>query len=155
MSTGYNIISSIFTWFSIARPDPGNKERHVQLGVHLEEVVEMLQEVSGLNPGARELISSALAANHELAEYLKVNQAVIHVQEPSREAFLDSLCDQIVTAVGVAHHHGFDIVGALGEVDRSNWSKFVGGKPVFLAQGKIGKGPGYFKPKLKPYVGRA
>lgn len=148
MAREFHLIQSIFNWFQKARPMPTPKDQHVQLGVHMEEVVEMLAELSGMNPTARELISSAMAANHELAEYLKANQVVVYVNDVNRKDFLDSLCDQIVTAVGVAHHYGFDLLGALNEVDRSNWSKFVDGSPVFLTNGKIAKGPDYFKPDL-------
>jgi predicted HAD superfamily Cof-like phosphohydrolase len=69
-----------------------------------------------------------------------------------RKALLDSLCDQIVTAVGVAHMFGMDISGALSEVNRSNWSKFVEGKPVFNEHGKIAKGPNYTPPDLARFV---
>lgn len=148
MAREFHLIQSIYGWFVKARPMPGDKEMHVQLGVHIEEVVEMLDEVSGMNPTIRALISSAKAANHDLAEYLKANQSVVYVKDTNRVAFLDSLCDQIVTAVGVAHHAGFDIIGGLNEVDRSNWSKFVDGSPIFLENGKIAKGPDYFKPEL-------
>ena len=66
--------------------------------------------------------------------------------------YLDALADGIVTATGMAHMAGMDIVGALGEVNRSNWSKFEDGKPVFNENGKIAKGKDYSKPELKPYL---
>ena len=65
---------------------------------------------------------------------------------------LDSLCDQIVTAIGVAHMLGMDIENALAEVNRSNHSKFEDGKPVFNAQGKISKGVNYTPPKLGKFI---
>ncbi|SSX60346.1 nucleoside triphosphate pyrophosphohydrolase family protein [Actinobacillus lignieresii] len=65
---------------------------------------------------------------------------------------LDALCDQIVTAIGVAHMFGMNIQGALQEVANSNDSKFEDGKPVFNEQGKIAKGKHYFKPNLERFV---
>lgn len=65
---------------------------------------------------------------------------------------LDALCDQIVTAIGVAHMFGFDIQGALQEVANSNDSKFEDGKPVFNEHGKIAKGKNYFKPELAKFI---
>jgi hypothetical protein len=41
-----------------------------------------------------------------------------------------------------------DIVGALREVNRSNYSKFVNGRAVFDENGKIKKGADYSKPDL-------
>lgn len=66
---------------------------------------------------------------------------------------LDALCDQIVTAVGVAHMFGMNIEGALTEVNRSNWSKFVNEAPVFDENGKIAKGPDYTPPDLTEFLG--
>jgi len=45
-----------------------------------------------------------------------------------------------------------NILDGLTEVNRSNWSKFVDGKPLFDENGKIKKGPGYSKPDLSGLV---
>ena len=66
---------------------------------------------------------------------------------------MDALCDQLVTICGVGYMLGFDMLGALAEVNRSNFSKFENGKPVFNEQGKIVKGKHYSKPDLKPFLG--
>ena len=66
---------------------------------------------------------------------------------------LDALCDQIVTAIGVAHRFGFDIQGALAEVNRSNWSKLVDGQFQHDANGKVIKPADYSPPNLAPFVG--
>lgn len=42
-----------------------------------------------------------------------------------KKALLDALCDQIVTALGVGYMMGFDMEGALAEVNRSNYTKFT------------------------------
>jgi predicted HAD superfamily Cof-like phosphohydrolase len=76
----------------------------------------------------------------------------IFTGKQSKIELLDSLADQIVTAIGVAHMFGFDISGALAEVNRSNFSKFEDGKPVFDANGKITKGKNYTPPELTPYI---
>ena len=65
---------------------------------------------------------------------------------------LDSLADQLVTGVGVAHMLRMDIIGALNEVNLSNFSKFVDGIPQFDANRKIIKGPDYFKPNLELFL---
>ena len=41
------------------------------------------------------------------------------------------------------------IVEAVGRVNKSNWSKFVNGKPIFDENGKIAKGPDYVKCDLE------
>lgn len=47
---------------------------------------------------------------------------------------------------------GFDMVGALDEVNKSNWSKFKDGVPAFDENGKIAKADGYFKPDLAKFL---
>lgn len=139
-------IESVKTWFSRAVPNPNEKNCSVQLGVHFEEVGEMLESLGTCNfeSSVLEDLSNDLKSGHLIVEDLKLD----------REELLDALCDQIVTAVGVAHMFGMDIVGALREVDRSNWSKFdESGQPTFDENGKIAKNlETYFKPNLTAFV---
>lgn len=143
-------INNTKQWFEVAVPEPTESSRAVQLGCHLEEVVEML---SNLLFDTQEMEEHAdYAASHldSLASALKEGRVSPSIID--RTEHLDALCDQIVTAVGCAHMEGMDIQGALAEVNRSNWSKFVDGKPVFDGNGKIKKGPGYSAPELGRFV---
>jgi predicted HAD superfamily Cof-like phosphohydrolase len=83
--------------------------------------------------------------------YYKQNRRGVHAD---KLALLDALCDQIATALGVAQAYQFDIQGALAEVNRSNWSKFVDGLPIKDANGKISKPLGYSKPELSQFIRR-
>lgn len=65
---------------------------------------------------------------------------------------LDSLADQIVTATGVGTFLGMNVPGALSEVNRSNYSKFEDGEPVFNENKKVMKGKDYTPPYLTPYI---
>lgn len=149
-----NTVAEIKNWFQKAVPAPSDKNRAVQLGCHFEEVGEMLRAM-GLNG----TVYSELAA---LASALKdAGKDAASLQLLSDEVFpmfdktelLDALCDQIVTAIGVAHMFGMNIEGALTEVNRSNWSKFVNEAPVFVENGKITKGPDYTPPDLTEFLG--
>ena len=137
-------ISDIKGWFELAVPTPTDKNRAVQLGVHFEEVGEMLQTLPTHHPCLRDDLADV--ANG----YKKRHE--VNGEDVDRIELRDALCDQIVTAVGVAHMFGMDIEGALAEVTRSNYSKFVDGKPVFDANGKIAKPPSYSKPNLEQFV---
>ena len=141
-------------WFAEAVPRPNNKNFHTQLGVHCEEVNEMLIEFTPANLLVESLINNASKAMHELAEYLKANNDVVTIQPDHQKNFLDALCDQVVTAVGVGHMMLYDIVGAINHTNDSNWSKFDShGKPIFNENFKIMKGPSYFKTDLTPFLG--
>ena len=138
-------IPCIKQWFQLAVPEPTDKNRAVQIGVHFEEVAEMLEAIRHWAPCLRDDLA-------DIANNFKKRHAGVDTNEVDRTELLDALCDQIVTAVGVAHMFGLDIEGALTEVNRSNWSKFVEGKPVFDANGKIAKPQSYSKPDLGQFV---
>lgn len=139
-------MNPILNWFKEAVPFPTDKNRSVQIGVHIEETAEMFTAM-GLQLFAEKL--------HALGAIYK-SRLTVALDEPAidRVELLDSLCDQIVTAIGVAHMMGFDIAGALAEVSASNWSKFdENGKPIFDADGKIAKNLAtYFKPNLTKFI---
>lgn len=139
-------------WFDIARPEPTRKDFNVQLGVHCEEVGEMLDELSPQDSLTSELIIEARNAIKALAHRLKTIPNAVVVKEENRKAFLDAMVDQIVTGTGSTHHLGMQIVGALAEVNSSNYSKFIDGKAIFDENGKIAKGPNYIKANLEPFV---
>lgn len=139
-------------WFEKAVPQPQTKNVNVQTGVHFEEVAEMLEQMQGTTPEAHAYIGQAIHGLLELANYLKQSDEKLKYTVKDPVEFLDALCDQIVTAVGTAHMHSLPIHGAMIEVNASNFSKFVDGEPVFNADRKIMKGPGYFKPDLKKFL---
>ena len=145
-----NTIAKTVDWFNIARPAPNAAQTRVQLGVHFEEVVEMLLEISSPNEITDKLLRDACFAMNILAYNLKAYESVIHYK--SHINILDSICDQIVTATGVAHHLGYSVVGALDEVNASNFSKFENGEAIVDVNGKIAKGCDYFKPDLSAFV---
>ena len=141
------MIHSIKEWFKVAKPNPSTADACVQIGCHYEEVSEMS---TTLNDNVKHaLAATALKYKRNHSAYLG---AVEELSADERVELLDDLCDQVVTAVGVAYMLGMDIEGALAEVNRSNWSKFEGGVPVFNEHGKIAKGVEYTPPELSDYI---
>jgi predicted HAD superfamily Cof-like phosphohydrolase len=64
----------------------------------------------------------------------------------------DALGDILYILCGTILAHGLQdkIVEVFNEIQRSNMSKLdINGKPVIREDGKILKGPNYFKPKIK------
>lgn len=141
-------ITLINLWHERARPAPDQAAINAQFGAHLEEICEMLEAVTFVDPQA-----SMEARETRAYESLKHFAAALKAQKvdvliADRKGMLDSLCDQVVTAVGVGHCAGMKVPEGCERVNRSNWSKFVDGQPVFLEGGKIGKGPNYAEPDL-------
>lgn len=145
------VIESIVEWFRRAKPFPESKDIKVQLGCHFEEVFEMLDEMYSHDPETQFQIQTARRAMKNLAEYFK-NDSSINFQIKDEVKFFDSLLDQIVTAIGVGTLKNLDMLEGLVIVSKSNWSKFVGGKPVIRPDGKIGKGLYYEPPSLSHLV---
>lgn len=148
--TQVNPLFDTLTWFAKARPEVSDQDRASQLGVHLEEVVEMLDALGGDGKALPALLNVRRVLN-DFAEKVKKGEYVLRVV--NHELFLDSLCDQNVTGAGVAYTYGYDFHGAMEEVNRSNFSKFgEGGNPIRNEHGKIMKGPNYSKAELGPYL---
>lgn len=146
-----DVFKSIAEWFKLAVPSPTRTNQRVQLGCHLEEVSEMLEIV--LEPGDDLTIMVGEAADGLKQNYF--DPKFLEELTPSQQAdLLDALCDQIVTAIGVAHMYGFDIIGALAAVDDANWRKFIEGLPQFDQNGKIKKPEGWEPASVVPFLRR-
>jgi len=142
-------MKDIKKWFELAIPNPTIEQACVQIGCHYEEVAEMMESLADDYSTEKAVNSLAVeykSAKDDHAEHL------LMIGTHGKTELLDALCDQIVTAIGVGHMLGMDILGALEEVNRSNHSKFEDGKPVFNEQGKISKGVNYTKPELAKFI---
>jgi predicted HAD superfamily Cof-like phosphohydrolase len=61
----------------------------------------------------------------------------------------DALADIVYVAFGTALSHGIDLDAVLAEVHRSNMSKLgADGQPLLRGDGKVIKGPHYFRPDV-------
>lgn len=138
-------LTDTVNWFKEAKPEPTDKDICVQIGCHYEEMSEFDSAIS--NNCEDNAYNSEYYKRTKDCEAAKLKPGRVNSVE-----VLDALADQIVTAVGVAYMMGFDIIGALTEVNASNWSKFVDGKAVTDENGKIIKGSGYFKPELEGFI---
>ena len=143
-------------WFKEAVPQPTAKNLTVQLGVHLEEVTELIEALlPNLSPALVTKADDAIEALSKLAMSLKTAPVQDYVNADFRNnaEALDAVVDQAVTLIGIAYMSSWDIQNALNEVNRSNWSKFDENyKPVFNSDGKIMKGKLYTPPVLTPFL---
>lgn len=132
-------------WFEIAIPEPTIETACVQIGCHLEEVAEMFDAL-GMSGHAHNM--------HQTANLFKTKGriAMSVMRKVDIIALADSIGDQQVTATGVMHNFKIDALGVIDEINRSNFSKFENGKPVFDANGKITKGKDYTPPQLEKFI---
>ena len=97
-------LTDTVNWFKEAKPEPTSKDICTQIGCHYEEVGEMDLAIDN---------DDGISDNGTLAEWYKKvspDMADYVLTEVNRTELLDSLADQIVTAVGVAYMFGFDII---------------------------------------------
>ena len=65
----------------------------------------------------------------------------------------DALTDILYVTYGAGHAFGIDLDKCFEEVQNSNMSKLgKDGKPIYNDNGKVMKGPNYFKPNLSKFV---
>ena len=66
---------------------------------------------------------------------------------------IDALTDILYVTYGAGHAFGVNLDKCFEEVQNSNMSKLGGdGKPIFNKNGKVLKGPNYFKPDLDQFL---
>ena len=65
----------------------------------------------------------------------------------------DALTDILYVTYGAGHAFGINLDKCFEEVQNSNMSKLGSdGKPIYNENGKVMKGPDYFKPNLSKFV---
>ena len=66
---------------------------------------------------------------------------------------IDALTDILYVTYGAGHAFGVNLDKCFDEVQRSNMSKLDDkGKPIYNNDGKVMKGPNYFKPDLSKFL---
>ncbi len=75
------------------------------------------------------------------------------INQKNLKEVADALTDILYVTYGAGHAFGIDLDKCFEEVQNSNMSKLgKDGKPIYNDQGKVMKGPGYFKPDLSKFL---
>ena len=75
------------------------------------------------------------------------------VEKKDIKEVADALTDILYVTYGAGHAFGIDLDSCFTEVQNSNMSKLGDdGKPIYNDQGKVMKGPKYFKPNLSKFI---
>lgn len=132
--------------------EPSPENLSVQIGCHIEEMVEFMSTLDLQGLMVAHEIKDALQSLSYLGSLAKSRTKVIGFKDGARTDALDALCDAEVTGNGVAYLAGFNKPLADWAVLAANDAKLVDGKPVILEGGKIGKPEGWKPPDLSAYV---
>jgi len=85
--------------------------------------------------------------NEELDEFKEA------IKNNDLKEAIDALTDILYVTYGAGHAFGVDLDECFDEVQRSNMSKLgEDGKPIYNKDGKVMKGPSYFKPDLSKFI---
>jgi len=83
-------------------------------------------------------------------EFLELKEAI---KNKDIKEVADALTDILYVTYGAGHAFGIDLDGCFDEVQRSNMSKLdENGKPIYNEDGKVLKGPNYFKPNFEKFI---
>jgi predicted HAD superfamily Cof-like phosphohydrolase len=83
-------------------------------------------------------------------EFEELNQAI---NDNDIKEVADALTDILYVTYGAGHAFGIDLDKCFNEVQQSNMSKLGSdGKPIYNENGKVMKGPSYFKPDLNKFI---
>lgn len=149
-----NILQDIQNWFKVAEPEPTNREQQIELGFLLKCIYDILQlHTLHIGDDCRWVFTAYMDKGLDIAKLSEeFKRTKYNLSVYAEQSLAEELAKTVFNAFGVAHSHGIDLIGALQEVNRSNWSKFENGKPVFDENGKITKGKDYTPPELSKFV---
>ena len=83
-------------------------------------------------------------------ELEELNQAI---KDKDLKEIADALTDILYVTYGAGHAFGVNLDKCFDEVQKSNMSKLgIDGKPIYNEDGKVMKGPNYFKPDLNKFL---
>ena len=75
------------------------------------------------------------------------------IKDKNIKEVADALTDILYVTYGAGHAFGIDLDKCFEEVQSSNMSKLdANGKPIYNENGKVMKGPNYFKPDLSKFI---
>jgi predicted HAD superfamily Cof-like phosphohydrolase len=83
----------------------------------------------------------------------ELNELKIAMEQKNLKEIADALTDILYVTYGAGHAFGIDLDNCFNEVQKSNMSKLDNnGRPIFNENGKVMKGPNYFKPNLTRFI---
>ena len=83
----------------------------------------------------------------------ELNELKEAIENKDIKEVADALTDILYVTYGAGHAFGIDLDKCFNEVQESNMSKLgENNKPIYNNDGKVMKGPNYFKPNLKQFL---
>ncbi|ROR71747.1 nucleoside triphosphate pyrophosphohydrolase family protein [Bogoriella caseilytica] len=123
-------------------PEVSRERTHMRMALVAEEFAELVEAVYGKEAG------SEVAAAYTRA---------VAADDGSRDTVetADALADLVYVIYGMALELGIPLADVLEEIQASNLSKLgEDGQPIYREDGKVLKGPGFFRPDVAGVLAR-
>ena len=83
----------------------------------------------------------------------ELKELKVAIEQKDLKEVADALTDILYVTYGAGHAFGVNLDRCFEEVQNSNMSKIGdNGKPIYNEEGKVMKGPNYFKPNLEKFI---
>ena len=117
-----------------------------KVGIFMKTFGQELKTKSGLS--TEKINKLRISLIEEELEELK-----LAIKENDIKEVADALTDILYVTYGAGHAFGINLDKCFEEVQNSNMSKLGDdGKPIYNENGKVMKGPSYFKPDLNKFI---
>ena len=117
-----------------------------KVGSFMKTFGQEVKTKSGLSTEKINKLRASLI-NEELEEFEEA------IKNNDLKEAADALADILYVTYGAGHAFGINLDKCFDEVQKSNMSKLGNnGKPIYNEQGKVMKGPKYFKPDLSKFL---
>lgn len=150
-------VKDIKDWFDTLAPEPSNKDAHLQISDHIKEFRKTLFALKSCARTFR--MSEQVGLAIDVLEFLERQIKALDpndnflLEDLPRVDMIDTLMNQMVSTVGLAHMLEMDPVKSFKEVVSSYPEKFdETGSPIFDQTRKLVDNPRYRYPDLTPYV---
>lgn len=123
-------------------PDVDRDRVHMRMALIAEELAELVGAVYGERAGGlmEQAFTTAVAADDGTRDTVEA---------------ADALGDLVYVTYGMALECGIPLTEVLAEIQASNLSKLgADGRPIYREDGKVLKGPGYFRPDIAAVLDR-
>ena len=124
----------------------------------IDEILNAMEDLQNIDNNKKDKIFRKNLDNNIPKHTLKIIEEELGelkdaISKKDLKETIDALTDILYVTYGAGHAFGVDLDKCFEEVQNSNMSKLgEDGKPIYNENGKVMKGPNYFKPNLNQFL---
>jgi len=150
-------IKMIVDFHRQAMPNPTVRQKTVQIGLHLDAIAKMLNEMEVVRSGPCcdddpnfEVFKNMA---QKVADFLVVGSFIPNIKDDAK--FLETLAYQDVSRAGIAYTQGYNLIGAIEETASNQFKRFDdNGNPILDRFGKLQDSPNFVEVDYSKYTNK-